>query len=47
MAGVQHHSAYCGTRVRRVILDVSAFAEFSVIDDSEILFPQYVIIKVR
>ena len=46
VAGVRHYSAYCETKVRRVVLDVSTPAEFSVIDDSDIPFPQCVIIKV-
>jgi len=43
----RHHSAYCETRVRRVVLDVSALVKFSVIDDSKIPFSQCVIIKIR
>jgi hypothetical protein len=47
VVGMRRHSAYCETRVQRVVLDVLAPAEFSVIDDSEIPFPQCVIINVR
>jgi hypothetical protein len=42
---VQHHSVQCETRVRHLLFDVSPLAEYSVIDNSEILVPQSVIIK--